>query len=210
MQLRQALESAGNWRCSVKLHSFTKTWIEFEAGRISPAQLSSEDTEAQFGCTREHLFPTMRFRCAIGEDSLPHEVTWVRGVRSYHGPGHIKAAIVPAAIRNKFAQFLDLIKSLDSRGAVKWRSVSSLERRRLEDDAIESFKREDWAAAIPQLGQRVMWANKTAFIHDTAWCKDGTCRVLLSWYHPEDGTQKTWVDSRETSNPYPSLRNVLS
>jgi len=41
-------------------------------------------------------------------------------------------------------------------------------------------------------GARVIWANRLA---DIVGSRSG--RLLLSWYHPEDGMQMTWADPSE-------------
>ena len=190
--------------------SFTSTWLQFSKGEVSPSQLQAPDVHLQFGCTRGHLFPTQQVQSALGEPTFPFEVSWAQGMKSIHSPSQIPAAIVPVTILNKFKQFLEIVKSLDSKGSVEWRTIESDRQVALDEQLIEDFKRETWSATYPEPGQRVMWADRIAYVHETVWGTGGTCRVLLAWYHPEDGMQKTWADSRETSQPWPSIVRVLS
>ena len=190
--------------------SFTGTWLQFLEGKISSSQLQAPDVQLQFGCTRGHLFPTQQVQLALGEPTFPFEVSWAQGMKSIHSPSQIPAAIVPVTILNKFKQFLEIVKALDFKGSVEWRTIESVRQIALDEQLIEDFKRETWLSSYPEPGQRVLWADRIAYVHDTLECEGGTCRVLLAWYHPEDGMQKTWVDSHETSQPWPSIVRVLS
>ena len=190
--------------------SFTGTWLQFSKGEVTPSQLQAPDVQLQFGCTRGHLFPPLQVQSSLGEPTFPFEVSWAQGMKAISSPSQIPAAIVPLAILNKFKQFLAIVKALDSKGSVEWRTVEPARQVALDDQLIEDFKRETWLASYPEPGQRVMWADRIAYINEAVHGTGGTCRVLLAWYHPEDGMQKTWVDSRETSQPWPSIVRILS
>lgn len=104
----------------MKFQSFTGTWMQFNAGEVTPQQLQSAD-HVQFSCAREHLFPEQSIIDVLGK-TYPMEITWVSGVDS-HYTSRIPEAIIPEAIISQFEQFLAIVEVLDSQGLVSFREV---------------------------------------------------------------------------------------
>tara|TARA_R110002110_G_scaffold196181_5_gene405964 strand:- start:511 stop:900 length:390 start_codon:yes stop_codon:yes gene_type:complete len=100
--------------------SFTGTWMQFNAGEVTPQQLQSAD-HVQFSCSREHLFPEQSIIDALGK-TYPMEITWVPGMDSYY-TARIPEAIIPEAIISQFEQFLAIVEVLDSQGLVIFREI---------------------------------------------------------------------------------------
>jgi hypothetical protein len=102
--------------------SFTRTWIGFFSGDITEKDLNLADFE--FGCSREHLFPSKASVDAIGH-TYPAEVTWVPDPGVFPGHKMVNSGRVPntyvcGEISDAFAIFINIIRDRLIDGHVKF------------------------------------------------------------------------------------------
>ena len=120
-------------------NSFTKTWIQFFSGNISEDELSSEDSQFVFSCTREHLFPDNETISAIG-NTFPYEITWADNSQSVRNCSRVPVNLVNSEIRLKFGLFLVAIGQADRQGRVTFREDTPEQSARFHDEAIEEYR----------------------------------------------------------------------
>ena len=123
-------------------NSFTRTWIQFFSGNISEADISSEDSQFVFSCTRKHLFPDSATIAALG-NTFPVEVTWADNSQSVHNCSRVPVTLVSSAVRLRFGLFLVAIGQADRQGRVTFREDTPEESARFHDACIAEY-RERW------------------------------------------------------------------
>ena len=123
-------------------NSFTRTWIQFFSGNISEDELSSENSQFVFSCTREHLFPDSATISALG-NTFPYEITWADNSQLVRNCSRVPVSLVNSEVRLRFGLFLVAIGQADRQGRVTFREDTHEESARFHQEVIAEY-RERW------------------------------------------------------------------
>jgi len=174
--------------------SFSKLWIAFFQGKLSPEQLR-DAPKLQFNCTEEHLLPSEETQGQLGR-TFPMEVSWVDGMPSYYTQ-RIPETIVPSTIAIHFKEFQAIVKWLVSQGRVTFDQPSdSASPHLMWSQYCKDWPGVpvNWSLAPVKRGHQLYYGRYLGRALDVLFSLSyQDWRVEVAWRHPEDGEQVSWV-----------------